>query len=153
MGQKLFLETAPTIMPGIFYFRNRLGVSAMVPIDDNLRNDLNTIEEFVKSEVTLPKELLPTWPTSSQSTYYRPLYQNDRMCITMGKFCRVMLLPDKFIVPYPEDDPPKRVEGEYRSRIEVTHVYMGPHQHDKLYSADLRIVNVDYTTSCGFAFM
>ena len=36
-------------------------------------------------------------------------------------------------------------EGEYRFRIEVSHVYMGPHQHDKLYSVDLRIVNVDYT--------
>ena len=126
MGQKLFLETAPTILPEITYLRNRIGVSVMVPIDENLRIDLNTIEDFVKREVTLPKELLPTWSTTSQSTYYRPLYQNHRMCITMGKFCRVMLLPDKFIVPYPEDDPPKMGEGEYRFRIEVVHVYMGP---------------------------
>ena len=67
------------------------------------------------------------------------------MCIMLGKFCKFVLLPDKSSLPYAVDNPPKLQEGEYRFRIEVVHVYMGPHQDNKLFSIDLRIVGVKCT--------
>ena len=145
MGDRLFLETAPKMMKGLTYYKNQVGHSVLIPIDTNLRNDLNTIETFVRKEVVLPKELVPTWPSSSHETYYKPLFNGDKMCIMLGKFCKFTLFPETFGVPCTVDDPPKLQEGEYRFRIEVVHVYMGPHQHNKLFSIDLRLVGVDCT--------
>ena len=144
MGDYLFLDSSPKIMQGLTYIKTAIGHSIMVFIDSDLRKELDKIESWVKQQVHLPKELIPTWSTD-QEKYYRPLYAKEWMAITLGRYCKFTNHQSKMSIPYAVDQPPQLLHGEYRIRIHVMKVYMGRHQNDKLFSIDLRVVGVEYT--------
>ena len=150
MGEKLYLSTASTFMRELVYYQTTVGTSILIPIDKELRQDLNTIENFVKHAVCLPKELVPSWPVN-EVDYYRPLYTHDHMCITMGKYCKFTMSDGSHEYANTMEQLPRLQDGEYRFRIQVVEVYMGPHKNNKLYSLNLRVVGVEYMSLMDMA--
>lgn len=118
--------------------------SALVPISQWLRKQLNVIELFVKQNLKLPLDLVPEWhPTYPLDDPYKPLWHKDSMFLPLSKWCRFFQHTEKGGY---ELTPSEKVgEGTYSLTIDIAHVYVGPHKSsNKMFSLQPRVVQVLY---------
>ena len=125
---------------GTFY---HMGRAVFIPIHDELRQNLNAIEQFVEDNVVIPKDLEEF---TSNENIYKPLYQGPEMYIPLSKFCKFYRSGRK--VSFEDKQSlPDFGEGIYEFQIEVAHVYIGPHQNDKLVSLSLYVTGINFSNN------
>ena len=147
-GERLYLYTNNHSMDYLCYrssFRGS-GRGVVVPVDEYLRYQLNTLETFVRQKVKLPKELVDLFP--KKDDYYKYLYQGVKMTIPISKFC--VLYRGVGVKPeiLSKDNLPSCGAGNFRFKIEIEKVYIGPHINGELFSLNMRVVAIDFIPQC-----
>ena len=142
LGNKLQFYSEKIHMTDIEYVGTffHMGRAVFIPIDKNLRQQLNILEEFVKANVEIPEDLSSF---SEDENVYKPLYSGPQMHIQLSKFCKFYRNNRK--IPYEDkQDLPTFGKGTYQFQIEVPHIYIGPHQNGKLVSISLCVTGINF---------
>ena len=101
----------------------------LIPLDDNLRNSLETIETFVKDNV--------------KSEKYKPLWLNEAMYVNVSHYCNYQQINDDG-THSPIQQGTFLGRGFYSMHIHASHVYIGPHKNGETYSLSLYVVQITY---------
>ena len=140
-GRKLNLRTSNYhTHNGLKIFSNEKDEKFMViPVDDWLRKQLMTLEDFVTSSVTIPSDV----PREDQFIY-KPLHLGESILINISTWCKYFKFEENkgayvFLKNYTHFD-----KGVYNVNIEASHVYIGPHKGGQHYSLSLRINQIVY---------
>ena len=115
---------------------SRTGPAFVIPIHEDTRQKLDEVETFVKAHYNLPADL------QQQDSYYKPLSGHSPMTVKMKDHCCCF-------VYHPHDDFeivsirhfPVSQKGWYRFTINVSSVYIAPHQEDVCVSIIPRVVS------------
>jgi len=116
-------------------------VSISVPIVPWLRCQLDTVEKYVKENVSIPSNSR----IENASPKYKPLWPCETMFVNVSRWCTVF-------VRNAETNTVKSVSlkdanfgyGSYSITIDVAYIYIGPHKMGEDFSLTLRVVQIAY---------
>ena len=139
-GHKLLLTQPPFYAEhGPFIRKWENGAHSLcLPLSPVLKSDLTKIQNFISDRIVIPEDVID-YPNKK----LKPTFVGDDLFITMSKWCSLF----KFVNGrnayecITENDFGK---GEYYVTIEVSHVYIGPHQNGENCSLSLRVRNIIY---------
>ena len=112
-----------------------------MPLSPVLTSDLLKIKNFVSDHIVIPEDV-----RDHPYKKLKAVYLGKDVFITMSKWCSLF----KFVNGHnayeciTENDFGK---GEYYVTIEVSHVYIGPHQNGENCSLSLRVLSIVYKES------
>ena len=121
---------------------NRL--SCLVPIAPWFRERLNTLENFITKNMTVPLELLAT--CGDPASVYRPLWNGNNMYITVSSWCRFLKNKANNPCAYEQvKGPDGFLCGTYQVIVEAAYVYYGNHiDAQKVCSLSLSVIEIRY---------
>ena len=100
-----------------------------VPVSPSFKQTMEDIEKFIESHVIIP-ENVNGYPNKK----LRALNMQHQLFVTMSRWCDMFKIVLGHDVCITEEDFGK---GEYTVTIEVSHIYVGPHQNGANYSLSL----------------
>lgn len=143
-GQKVLIQTSNYhTNSGIYmYSHDADRKSISLPLDDWLRSQLTTLQDFVVSHTTFPSEVLP----AKEGTYvFKPLLNRDTILINVSKWCRIFKF-DESSGSYVQVEKINQFgKGNFSAIIEVSHVYIGPHKGGHNFSLSMRVKQIVYS--------
>ena len=128
-GSRLILKT-PTFYrkTGLKFVINPKSISMLVPLDEGTRNSLQTVEEFVKTQMAGER--------------YKPLFLGNAFHVNVSRFCKYeQVMPDGSIEKLAENNF-LNGSGDYVVSIHVSHCYIGPHKGGETYSISLQVAGI-----------
>ena len=119
----------------------RNSVSLMLPVAPWMRQQLDKLENYVQTHVTIPA----TCDVTHSGVLYKPLWSRDKMFISVSRWCQLFIMNDE-TQAYERADvsQTKFVPGTYFVSVEAPYIYMGPHKQGETYSLTLRVVQILY---------
>ena len=132
-NSKLQLLTPTFHSTGLKVVQNADDYSALIPIDNWLRQQFNVIESFVQQNVDR---------SQSGSSVYKPLWSGDMMYIRMSRWCNVFRRSGE---PNRYDSIDMKTplgKGTFSITIEVPYIYIGPHKNGENFSITLRVTQI-----------
>ena len=112
-----------------------------MPLSPVLKSDLVKIQNSVSDRIVIPEDVIH-YPHRK----LKAVYLGDSMFITLSKWCNVFKFVDGRNA-YECIDVDDFGKGEYFVTLEVSHVYIGPHQNGENCSLSLRVVSIVYKPS------
>ena len=129
--KKAKVHTSPMKLNHLSYLSSPKGVSICVPIQPNVRHEMDIIETFVKENVSIPPEL----SQQQQQCQYKSLYRGNSMKILIDPFSTVLYQPpDEFLEIISTRHLPQLGNAMYSFDIKMDKIYIGPHKDGSMYS-------------------
>ena len=116
--------------------------SLSLPLSPELKSDLLKIQNFVSEKIVIPSDV-----HDSPHRKLKAVYLGDELFLTMSKWCSFFKLVNgrNAYECITENDFGK---GEYFVTIEVSHVYIGPHQNGDNCSLSMCVLKIVYKEAC-----
>ena len=140
-GAKLMLMTPTFEAEQLTLRKSGDDVSVLLPIGAWMRRQFDIVEKYVQQNVTLPA-------TESEQTallFYKPLWQQDKMCFSIARGCNVFRRNAK-INTYEgvKFEDVQFGPGKYTVTVELPHIYIGPHRGGETFSLSTRFAQIVY---------
>jgi hypothetical protein len=115
-----------------------MNISVLIPVNEWLRRQLNTIEQYIQQHVTV-KDI-----SSSKDLLYRPIWGGENMYLRVARWCNVLRQNPATgnFDSIPIDAP--LGPGSYNVTVEVPYVYIGPHKNGEDFSLSISVVQIVY---------
>lgn len=139
-GRKVILATPNFTADGLSIRDNGQNKAILIPTEGNLRAQLNVLEHFVCSNVTLPSGLKR--PEDQKVQLYKALWQQDNMYVSVSPWCEYYQFNPELNAYTRMSEQGPFGKGSYHMTVEVPYVYIGEHKGGHLFSLTLRITQV-----------
>ena len=98
---------------------------------------MDTIEEFITLNMTVPSEIAQTWqPRDARDTAYKKVWDGDTLCISISNWCQFLRQEDDYLSEIQYD---ALGDGTYNVCITIPGVYFGRHGNNKVASLTMRV--------------
>ena len=134
-GRRLVLRTDLIPSDKIKFCDNSYGKYLSIPVSPQLRQQLNTIEDFITTNVHIPG-CLPWQARDNKDSPYKKITDGESVYITLSNWCKFFRQDPDYLH---EIQPNELGDGEYQVCITVEGVYLGLHKDNKLISITMRI--------------
>ena len=141
-GIPIILRTPWLELERITFSSNKDNIFVSVPVDDDTRSHLDTIEKFVMENATIPDEL----ESIHNGKIYKPLYRGESMNISVRYGCWCLYHP-----PHEKSPEVRAVQelikcrkAKYRFSITPYQIYIGPHKDGSLISIILKMDCIEF---------
>ena len=136
-GKRLVLRTGFIASADIKISENQYGKRIMIPVSPWLRKQLDTIEEYVTLNMTVPTEIGQSWqPRDARDTAYRKVWDGDTLCISISNWCQFLRQDEDYMSEIQYDE---LGDGSYNVCITIPGVYFGRHGNNKVASLTMRV--------------
>ena len=144
-GQKLMFYSYTFPSKGVRHGKYSGDDAIIVPINPELRKELDTIEDCVREKVKIPEELLKTWtPNGPDDKPYKPIWPGEAIYMRISQWCMYFnsnSIRDGEYMPLSKDT--KLESGLYTVVFEIPFVYIGTRTNsNKLVSICLRATQI-----------
>ena len=141
-GKHLVLRTDFIPSADVKFSETQRGKRLLIPVSPWLRKQLDIIEEYVTSHMTIPVEIAHPWqPRHAQDSIYKKIWSGDTLCISVSNWCRFYRQDPDYLS---EIRPNELGDGSYSLCIAIPGVYYGYHNDNKLASLTLRVQDFLY---------
>ena len=141
-GAKVLLTTANFETERLVIRGEGAKQSVLIPTQGTLRTQLNVLETFATTHVTIPPALSPL--ANSKVPLYKALWQQDNMYVSLSPWCDFYLFNQSISQYTKITSKGPFGKGVYNVTFEVPYIYLGEHKDGHLYSLTLRAVQVVY---------
>ena len=134
-GRRLLLNTGPIPSSNIKFCSNDYGKCVLIPISPWLRQQLNTIEDYITTHIQIPSCF--SWqPRDDNDSPYKKIWNGESVYIAMSNWCKYFRQDTDYLT---EIQPSELGDGHYEACITIEGVYLGPHKDNKLASITMRV--------------
>ena len=142
-GLPLTLQTASIPTEEIKMYQNDFGKYVSLPVDQWLRKQFNTIEEFVIANLSIPSVLSEEWKAVKDTdTPYKPVWDGSHVYIPLSNWCSFVQQDAKSESRIINISDIK--EGVVNVNISVLGVYYACHKDNKLASLSMFVQSLIY---------
>ena len=136
-GKRLVLRTGFIASTDIKISENQYGKRIMIPVSSWLRKQLDSIEEYITLNMTVPTEIAQSWqPRDARDTAYKKVWDGDTLCISISNWCQFLRQEDDYLSEIQYDE---LGDGSYNVCITIPGVYFGRHGNNKVASLTMRV--------------
>ena len=141
-GRRLVLRTGPIDIASVVEPANAFGSCMKIPVSPWLRRQLDIVEEYVTSTISLPPTMV--WQArDDKDTPYKKIWDGQSLIIGVSNWCKYFQQED-YLKEITRSD---IGAGTVDICITMCGVYFGPHKENKLASITMRIQHVLYKPS------
>lgn len=145
-GKRLVLKTGP-VLRKLNVSKNQYGKYVMISLSPWLRQQLNTIEEFVIQNISIPSPLSKNWKAQdANDTPYKRVWDGHCLCVPLSNWCSYFRQDENFLSEIEEN---QLGHGIYEINIEVIGVYFGSHKGNKLASLSIQVQSMLFKPKDG----
>lgn len=136
-GCHLVLKTGPISSENVKVAENQNGKFISIPVSLWLRTQLDSIEEFVTLNISLPSPLDNIWKArDDKDTPYKKIWDGDHLFISLSHWCTYLRQDEDSLTEIQANE---LGDGTFDIAISITGVYFGQHLNNRLASITMRI--------------
>lgn len=140
---RFIIRTAPITSNKVEIKENQYGKYVSFPVDPWMRQQFDTIEKFVISNLVIPPMLDGQWKARSQDdTPYKMMWNGPQLYIPLSNWFSCLRCDDNYLS---EIDISKIGEGFVSIALSPISVYLGPHKSNKIASLSLYVQSILFT--------
>lgn len=141
-GKRLILRTDFIPSANVKFAETQYGKRLLIPVSPWLRKQLNTIEEFITLNMTVPVEISKNWlARHAQDSIYKKIWDGNTLCISVSNWCHFYRQDQDYLT---EIQPNELGDGSYSLCIAIPGIYFGHHNDNKLASLTMRVQHLLY---------
>ena len=139
--KRLQLNTGPIPSSELKFSSNDYGKCVLLPVSQWLRQQLDTIEDFVIANIAIPPSLLPWNARDENDTPYKKIWEGKTLYLALSNWSKFFRQDSGNLT---EIQLGEMGDGTYQMWINIEGVYFGPHKDNKLASITMRIQQILY---------
>ena len=139
--KRLQLNTGPIPSSELKFSSNDYGKCVLLPVSQWLRQQLDTIEDFVIANIAIPPSLLPWNARDENDTPYKKIWEGKTLYLALSNWSKFFRQDSGNLT---EIQLGELGDGTYQMWINIEGVYFGPHKDNKLASITMRIQQILY---------
>ena len=134
-GRRLLLNSGPIPSNDIKFVSNDYGKCLSIPISPLLRQQLNTIEDYIITHIQIPS-CFPWQARDDKDSPYKKIWDGESVYISLSHWCKYFRQDSEYVT---EIQPSELGDGHYEAHIAIEGVYLAPHMDNKLASITMRV--------------
>lgn len=138
-GKRLLLTTGAIPSSEIKLSANDYGKCALIPVSPWLRQQLDTIEDYVIGNIAIPPCLLPWSARDQNDSPYKKIWEGKSLYLPLSNWAKFLRQDADHLT---DIQPGELGDGTYEMCISIEGVYFGYHKDNKLASITMRIQQI-----------
>ena len=139
-NNRLVLRTEPIPSEKFKVVENQYGTYVSLPVSSWLRQQFDTIEEYVTLNMIIHPVLADGWKARDEKdTPYKRIWDGDNVFIPLSNWCSYLRQDEDYLSEIKKNE---MGEGTYEVAISVSGIFFGQHKDNKLASLTMRIQSI-----------
>lgn len=141
-NSRLVLRTGDIPTDKVKILQNQYGKYVSLPLDPWIRQQLNILEEFLITNLSIPSVLCEGWKAREDTdTPYKCIWDGEQIFIGLSKWCSYFRQDPEYLS---ETSFSEMGDGTLSIAISLLGVYYGPHKDNKLASLSMFVQSILY---------